>query len=371
MFFSVKHITFIFFLLITFSIQAQDPLYFQYTTNDGLPSNEVYDVEVDQNGLVWFTTDRGVSTYNGYTFKNYTTQDGLADNTNFEIYRDSKSRLWFNGFNQRLSIYENGHFRAYLYNDTIKKIVPDDAARPWISYIVEGKEGYYFVIEAKWGISIYQFKNNRPPKELSQSILKDAAFFFEHNDDTHTTLVSFNDIGFSFHSLRSSSIPGREALKHKNDWVYYDWGNIYKYNIVSKKNTSYAAKGLIGHLYIDAQLNIWVGTTNGLFLFKNGDFSQAPSHFFKGTGITAIQQDKERNYWVTTSSKGIFLIPSFDIKSTSEQTNVLSIGKLKEHIVFGTADGKIISINKNKQLKPPFQSPKANIYLRVAEKWHN
>ena len=51
-----------------------------YNVENGLPSSEVYGVVQDSEGYMWFTTDRGVSKFNGYDFINYTTKDGLIDN---------------------------------------------------------------------------------------------------------------------------------------------------------------------------------------------------------------------------------------------------------------------------------------------------
>jgi len=87
-------LSFLLFKGIFISAQTPQPSFKNYTVNDGLPSSEVYDALQDQNGHMWFATDRGVAKFNGYEFKTYTTSDGLTDNVVFELYEDHKGRIW-------------------------------------------------------------------------------------------------------------------------------------------------------------------------------------------------------------------------------------------------------------------------------------
>ena len=70
---------FIFFILIIQSLavlgvtpQQQEVFYHQFEKSDGLLSNTVYDINLNENGEIIFGTDRGLSIYNGLTFNNRT-----------------------------------------------------------------------------------------------------------------------------------------------------------------------------------------------------------------------------------------------------------------------------------------------------------
>lgn len=41
------------------------------TTKDGLNNNTVYDIYSEKNGFIWFSTDRGISRYDGFRFRNF------------------------------------------------------------------------------------------------------------------------------------------------------------------------------------------------------------------------------------------------------------------------------------------------------------
>ncbi len=54
----------------------------RYTTNDGLPDDTIYGIEIDLGGDLWMSTNRGLSRLNPQTmeFENYSMRDGLQDN---------------------------------------------------------------------------------------------------------------------------------------------------------------------------------------------------------------------------------------------------------------------------------------------------
>lgn len=66
----------------------------QYTANTGLPSNNVFDVEFDKLGNVWFATSDGVVKYDGAVYKTYNQDDGLKDPVLFDLFIDHSGILW-------------------------------------------------------------------------------------------------------------------------------------------------------------------------------------------------------------------------------------------------------------------------------------
>jgi ligand-binding sensor domain-containing protein len=66
-----------------------------YTTRDGLAGNFVTDLYMDQEGLLWATTEGGVSIFDGKRWKNYTREEGLIDDSTYTVAADPSGRLWF------------------------------------------------------------------------------------------------------------------------------------------------------------------------------------------------------------------------------------------------------------------------------------
>lgn len=92
---------------------AQELNFKNFTQEDGLPSNEVYDVFQDKNGCVWFATDRGIAQYNGYEFKKFEPKDGLTDITVFDFFLQEDETVWCSTFNNKVFYFKV--FRKKLY----------------------------------------------------------------------------------------------------------------------------------------------------------------------------------------------------------------------------------------------------------------
>ncbi|KAA3613757.1 MAG: hypothetical protein DWQ05_15885 [Calditrichaeota bacterium] len=73
----------------------------QFSVKDGLPDNVIYGILQDESGIIWLSTDRGLSRFNprSMKFKNYNTDDGLQSNE-FNLgafFKDSRGSLFFGG----------------------------------------------------------------------------------------------------------------------------------------------------------------------------------------------------------------------------------------------------------------------------------
>ena len=65
-----------------------------YSVLDGLTQSEVYDIEQDRAGYLWFTTARGLNRYDGKDFDQFTIADGLATNSLTALHVDANNTVW-------------------------------------------------------------------------------------------------------------------------------------------------------------------------------------------------------------------------------------------------------------------------------------
>jgi len=101
------------FLLAGFNLSAQNPFVTHITTSGGLPSNNVYKVFQDRDKFLWIATDAGVARFDGTNFTYFRKQDGLSSNDVFNIEQDSFGRIWFFHVNSSLNYFYNN----VLYNE--------------------------------------------------------------------------------------------------------------------------------------------------------------------------------------------------------------------------------------------------------------
>ncbi len=82
---------------------SSDGQFRRFSTDDGLPNDQVQGIEGDHFGRLWISTNNGLSCFNPYSdaFRNYTAVDGLQSNE-FNAYshlRSSSGRMYFGGVN--------------------------------------------------------------------------------------------------------------------------------------------------------------------------------------------------------------------------------------------------------------------------------
>lgn len=70
------------------------------TENSKISGNFIFNLVEDKSGYVWIATQNGVSRFDGKNFFNYTTRDGLPSNDVLQLIIDGHGVLWVNCFRQ-------------------------------------------------------------------------------------------------------------------------------------------------------------------------------------------------------------------------------------------------------------------------------
>jgi len=329
-----------------------DPYYIHFTTENGLPSNEVYEVAFDPDGVAWFCTDRGVSSYNGYEFRSYSTHDGLTSNTILEIGKDPQGRLWFTGL--------NGSF-SYLTEDGIRPFEGNE-----LFWEKEGRDRMLNKIFWDDVGNVY-FAPRLYQQHYCRMITADG---------TQTRLLKFEDLmtfapGGCAYNTPYVKLGGTYILetKYAQQLVSRD-GNVFLYNPSQKTLYHYRlddneyiqalpVEVVIHDLYEDLDGNIWACTGVGAYRFQGQDILKEPDLFFENTAISKITQDRDGNYWVSTLERGAFLVPSFDFVHLDLQgtkNTVLALQNGENYLVGTTLEGKIFSIDTNYRERIEYES---------------
>ncbi len=108
-----------------------------YTTSNGLISNEIKGITADPNGNIWIATNAGLSKYNGATFTNYTTAQGLPTNNLRCVFVDAANNVWI-GTTAGVSKYNGTSFTNYttadgLLHNTVLSITQDLSGNMWFA----------------------------------------------------------------------------------------------------------------------------------------------------------------------------------------------------------------------------------------------
>jgi hypothetical protein len=99
--------------LLANNVKGQHVL--QYTINNGLPNNTIYDITTDHNGYLWVCTPNGVARFNGYEWKTYDLTTGLPTSDVWGLTEDRSGRMWlWTIFNQIGYIKNDKYFNAKI-----------------------------------------------------------------------------------------------------------------------------------------------------------------------------------------------------------------------------------------------------------------
>jgi hypothetical protein len=135
----------------------------QYTTDHGLSSNRIQGITEDHNGLLWFATFRGISSFDGSKFRNYGGENGIPKHRFEDAFCDSKGTVWFSSWGSGVLGFDGATWTTL---DT-----SDGLADNRVYSIEESPEGRLHLSTSS-GLTFYQPTTVRP-KVWIQSVRTD------------------------------------------------------------------------------------------------------------------------------------------------------------------------------------------------------
>ena len=356
------------FLFFYGSSYSQVPGLKNFSTLDGLPSDEVYKSLIDDKGYLWFATNSGVCYFDGEKFHTLDISDGLIENTILEMELDKNGRIWFVGISGNLCYYNHGKISSFSGNAAIQKFrnnveinvpggfIPIDTNEIYILFNrgkkIHIKDRIADCKDIKQGDTIRLTKNNDQYRfSFCEGIDKKSLVFIANLGDT---ITSFD---FTNKYLYSSIINYNLYQEFDDKLIYFLERQaviFYKSGKIEVKELDFSPvftiKGVFG--------GIWIGTQKkGLMFFPDLDFSKEPSvHFLIKQYITSLRYDQNNRGWVTTLNSGVFYVQALAItnyyfESEGIADQIKAILKLDDGSILAfTNVNKVYYIEETKQI---------------------
>lgn len=356
-------------IFLSFSCAAQFSGLKNYNVKDGLPSSEVYAMMQDASGYLWFTTDMGVSRFDGYAFKNYSTENGLADNTNFGLIQDCKGRIWFHSFSGKFSYYENEKIKTLPCNSALPHILGEMIIT---SIYVDDHDTIWAGLARDKILKIAPPWNAENARVISLKtsgaylvLFSEKSFIYGGASSARVDLTVFNN-----HFSQLYTIPLHLSSK-KEIRFFYTLLPDHSYIVTSDNTiTRFNAGGIISqqkgnHSFIctlEENGKILAGTYDGAEQYENYTLTNPAflSHLDKKV-ITAICRDHENGLWFCTEGNGVYCIPfrNFSYYSPADglsESKISCVTKAGDKVVCGHLDGTISILQKQKIQSVRFNS---------------
>lgn len=361
---------------------AQTRVYKNYDVQDGLAGSIVHYGMQDSKGFMWFATDQGVSRFDGANFESFTTDDGLPDNEIFRLSEDSMGRVWGICYNTKpFYIY---HSKVYNgNNDTLIKqigggdlvfrnVVTDRQGRVWLL------GGNLYVID---GYTVSKFN----------SIVKGvpgSGVGYIGNKFCITTVKGIYEANLTGGKLQYK--PFNETLIAEASSPLYLNNSCYVFEIVSggpaiqqctfnqnKKVllSSFGIKDVVLNCIVynptDSSIIISAGIKGLKAFTTNFDPLPDPFSYLPGnTSYSYVCYDNEGNIWVTSLGSGVFFIPFnkkilYTNKASQGNNNVTSVFKFNNGAVIAGFDYSHYGVLQKDSLIPCYTTTKSFARSRI------
>ncbi len=346
---------------LTSQITAQNKLPFNFaistwTQDEGLPQNSINDIVQTKDGYIWFATFSGLARFNGVKFTVFNTfnSPGLVSDRIIGLFEDNNGGLWISA-ERGLSYYKNGSFKTFTSDDGF---LTNSGV-----YTRQDKKGVVWLFAFP---EIYRFLDGRFYKQeiiydenlRSRAYNGDADFFVPFKNNIYA-VVENKVIDF----ITNDKHPGSyfwSAIEYPKGtiWASTNSYGLYKFSRdgVQRYTTD---DGLLsnhlGHLYLDSEGAIWVTGPRGLnYILNNKIYSITRGQGIPDSDNKVLIQDHEGNYWIGTSTKGIFqlrktIISNYSEKDGLRNDQILSISNRSDGgLLIGTNGGGLYELRNNK-----------------------
>jgi len=291
----------------TLSVVAQTPLLKPYTLFKGKEEYNINVIYQDQQGLIWFGTDRGLFRFDGINYSRFTISEGLSDDHITAINSNNDNNLWIGHKNGEITIYDGKVFKSFLPEEGLGKIEitdieADSSGLIWFSTNGEG----VFTYDGRY------LKNLNTDDGFSDNYVYDIEidrngimWFATDNGITRfasgkCSIISMKD------GLNDNIVRVLKTSKDGRLWIGTEEKGITTYNPENKSFTPIFGWnfGPVTGLVISLQDEIWVSTEKeGIIQLKLSNVNPFYRKITEKQGlisnmISTIIKDNEENIWI-------------------------------------------------------------------------
>lgn len=281
----------------------RDEVFTTYTTENGLPTNQVFEVNEDPSGKLLVRWHQGIVQWKDGRFIPYVGQPN--EPVAGRLRRTKSGAIWFIQ-DSMIRKYENGHITDELKPGfDPRQLFEDSVGRLWIG---TGEDCLLMYQNKK--LTIYSEKEGYPQFHLSSCYEdRQGTIWFATNKKG---LIEFKDGRFIAYTTQEGLARGLVAAVYQDRegtvWVGTESGLS---RLTQRVVTPYAQRdGLaadnIYPIYQDHAGTIWIGSWPGLTRYANGTFTDVSRQYGLKDGlVSSLLEDNAGGFWIGTWGSGI------------------------------------------------------------------
>lgn len=318
-------------------VRWKDWDYAVFSVRDGLSNNKVRSLFQDREGTIWIGTNVGLNNLRQGRFSVITSQKGLSDDFVKTVFQDKNETIWVG-----TGLGLNAITKSGIKNFPLSPSLPGEE----IISLAGSEDGTLYIGTGNNGFSTFKrgvFKNYSAKNGLLSNSVR--AILPESNGivwiGTNRGLNRFDGSAFSKFNT-GDGLSGNIILslaKDKSDRLWIGTASGLNSMTPDGKITVYHDPNGNLHsnvfcIFPDTGGNIWIGTDNGLLLYKGGTLLSFNIKDGLYDDIAfQILEDDHGNLWMSCN-KGIYEIKKQNLLDYSEGKLVKLVCK-----VYGKSDG--------------------------------
>ncbi len=334
-----------------------------YTTTEGLPSNQIYNVYRDSRGYLWMGHALGLSRFDGNRFTNYFTTD--QNSLGFSnIFEDRQGVLWCHNFGGQIFYVKNNVLRLFeKYDWKIQTSFPGIIITANNELVATHENGLYiYSIDKDEDTLINAGNLNFKFLSIGLINMNGTAFCLKGYKPyilENRKLIAVEPLGKeTFETLNSPILLG--SFKDSIYSLSAD-RKIISVLLVNNKRYKFVRKFLAPeNAFFVSNIDeneAWICAKNNSFSIVN------PNEIIEDYSVTSVVKDKEGNRWIGTLQNGLGNMLNEKAKEenialntvNTEIINALSIWK--EQLVAVTNKGQIFMVKPKGQGVKNFHEP--------------
>lgn len=339
-----------------------------YAAADGVPQSQINGMIEDGNGYLWLATyGGGVARFDGQTFKVYTTLDGLLSNIVYDLKVDDNQNIWavhpqgvsrfdgtsFKAFTPRSdSAVHNMKRRLIVFGDSLLILsapgvlgkIHNDSAYYWnksfqqdvlINRVVQFASGELCILTSDRRI----FIRSRNGDAAVGSLPAGQVVYSGYSENGNVVLESYspadysmmtNEISLKDRTIRSVPKTSDYTVllsrpeRHER-WIMDDHNNLIKENTKTGSRETILTDRAINQVLPDREGNVWIGSNgSGLFKYYHQDFTRIDCENL--AGVMSVLQDGDV-LWAGSMNHGLWKIQNNKRSHYADKQEILSIVK--------------------------------------------
>ncbi|HYJ47642.1 MAG TPA: two-component regulator propeller domain-containing protein, partial [Pyrinomonadaceae bacterium] len=274
----------------------RDGTFQTYTTEDGLPSNQVSRLDRDEHGDPLFGFSDRQLRWTGASFEPYRPEAGAP--TTDILQRTARGAIWYRD-GEHIRKFENGRVTAELAPGfQVLRLFEDTQGRVWLA--VEGNDELFMIKDGS--LTSQKVGDNQPQFRF--------IYAFEDRQGrvwfcTPNSLLLFKDGRLTRYTTADGLARGNVTCIYQDRegtlWAGTTGGLS---RVTERAVTTYSvAEGLAAEnvypILEDHRGRIWIGSWTGLSLYADGRFENVGARYHvESDAISSLLEDRDWNLWI-------------------------------------------------------------------------